>query len=421
VTVRKAGRRIVSKALRARRGRLTAKMAQAFATQVAAKLGGRRKVRRKRPRPKPTPAPAPTVPDDGQAKDTENPLANKKPAAPANKPAAAAPIKDDDLGFAVKQKPKPAPPAPKPRPKTNSDDLGFGSKKPKARADQDDRPRRRERDRDRDDRDRDDRDRDDRDRDDRDRDDRDTRIRRRRGANRRVVAVDVGLSVAWRRFLFEDGKNIAVDYNTGTFSQLEMVAEFYPLQLFDPPAVLKPLGLRLGYSRSAGLHTGSKIDLTAPPVDTSVSRFWGGLTYRLPRFSHPNAPLIDVRVGVVHSSFDVDKNPDVESLSMTILAPGVRVAIPLRRYVGIYLAGEYRALLQVKSPMLNEYLGRTAGLQGFAIDGGVWGQIAGGLGYRAGFTYERFIGELRSLQNDTDTVRGVNRFIALSFALTYEV
>lgn len=393
------GRPVLSRVVPCRRGRLSWGVALGLARRAARALkGGKARQPKRReppikvedpgvedqPPPEPAPAQPPEEPTD-QPPPEEPPPETKAPdqppppetveqEQPAAQPAPAS-TDDENLGFEVSKKPA--------RPRADEDkEPGVKIKKRRKRRG------------------------------------------RRRDLERVVVRVGAGFGMAWRRFMLDTQVETgpAVKYTTGLYSQLFVHGEAYPLHLLTRTKALGNLGIRLGYAHSAGLDTelyDSKGEKQSLP--TSIDRFWGGLNYLLPRFSNPRLPRFELRVGLAHMGFDVDDNPMVDDLSFTSLAAGGQMVIPVwRRWIEVEIDAEYRMLLRSRSIAMRSYLTKTAGLQGFAAVAGLMGKVIGDLGYRAGVTVERFIGDLPSLDGGFDLLVR-DWYVSADLALTYEM
>ena len=153
---------------------------------------------------------------------------------------------------------------------------------------------------------------------------------------------------------------------------------------------------------------------------TAISRFGGGLVYLLPRFSNPFAPLFDLHVGLMHYGFTVEKNPNLQDIALTNLVAGGRVTLPFRKYLQLGVKGDYRVLLRARSTAFDPFMVSPGSLQGFSVEGSLLGRVIKGLGYKASFTFERYIGELQSLATE-DVLDVRDRFMSAIAALTYEL
>jgi hypothetical protein len=321
------------------------------------------------------PPPEPEAPSEPETPDQPPEETEAEPTRPAEQPAPAPQADDENLGFEVSKKPA------KPR----SDD-GVGEPVIKIKK----------------------------------------RRKRGRGKDleRVVVRVGAGFGMAWRRFMLDSQVETgpAVKYTTGLYSQLFVHGEAYPLHLLTRTKALGNLGIRMAYAHSAGLDTeiyDSKGVKKSLP--TSIDRFWGGLNYLLPRYSNPRMPRFELRLGLAHMGFDVDDNPMVDDLSFTSLAAGGQIVIPIwRRWIEAEVDAEYRMLLRSRSIAMRKYMTKTAGIQGFAAVAGLAGKVVGDLGYRAGVTVERFIGDLPSLDGGFDLLVR-DWYISADLALTYEM
>jgi hypothetical protein len=229
-----------------------------------------------------------------------------------------------------------------------------------------------------------------------------------------MVRLNAGMGLAWRRFLLDQTSTV-MHYETSVYSQLFASGEIYPLHLVTRSALAR-LGLRLGYAHSAGLTT----VLKDASLTTSMKRIWGGLNYILPRLSHPHAPRMELRLGLAQMGFDVQQHPQLSSLSVVCMAVGGSAVVPFTSFVMASVAGEYRMLVGARSPMLEPFQIKSAGLHGLSMEGGVQGKIAAGLGYRAWVTYEQLAGDLPALSTDS-ALRVHDWFASFDLALTYEM
>jgi hypothetical protein len=385
--------------IRARRGRITAAQAQVAARKALASLKRRR---RRPPRRRPPPGddikveaeevpraqPPPEEQEQEQeAAGQEEPAREPPPAqTPAPAPAKPPATGDDSLGFEVddsQPKPKkPAAPPPKKQQKVaeykpGSDDIA--EYKPKARS-----PRR------------------------------EPRVAK-APRDRMVAYLGAGLGLAWRRFLL-DAVSSAVNFESGVYSQISIQGEVFPLQLMTRSLIAR-LGLRLAYDHSAGLTTETD---QGESLSTSNSRLWIGLTYLLPRFRNPRLPRLDLRMGLAHTGYDVDDNSVVQDFSVTAFAAGATVTVMFKRYMGIELGGEYRAMLRVRSDFMTPFETGPGALQGFHAAGGVRGRVIGGLGYRAAVSAERFVGDLPALQGE-NVLHVRDWTVSADVALTFQM
>jgi len=234
---------------------------------------------------------------------------------------------------------------------------------------------------------------------------------------RAVVRLGAGVGLAWRRFLL-DAEVTAMNFESGLHSQLFVEGEAYPLHLVTSSA-LAQIGLRVSYTHSAGLST-EQDDVDAESLSTSMGRLWAGLVYRVPRFREPRLPRLDLRVGLVHATFEVAENPNVQDLSLTAFAAGGTMTVLFKPWLGFELGGEYRTLLRARSPFLEPYETKPAGLQGFNVVGGLLGKVVGGLGYRGTVVAERFVGDLPALETD-GVLKVRDWYVCGNLALTYEL
>jgi hypothetical protein len=396
VSYSNGGQPLVRQTLRAPHGHLAPASAHSLAKRISAALSGGAKPAPK-PAPEPPPAPAPAPPPE-PAKPPEPAPAPPPPPAPAP-PVKTDPDRAEDLGFEGSEGAAPAPPKkPKPRPKAaGQDDLGFetGGRPERERGAEvsktkrDDPPR-----------------------------------------GRTLLRLDAGFGLANRHFLLDAGSS-AIDYTTGFYSQIALHGDFYPLQLLTSSWIAR-LGVRLGFETSAGLNTDLKDPANTDPkaaavsYDTSLRRIWAGLTFGLPPFRSPYAPTFDLRVGMLYSAFEIAPNPArVQDLSYTMIVAGATIGLPIRRWIGFDVVGEYRAVMRAWSPSFDAFAMHAAGVQGFALQGAVRGRVFGGLGYRAAFTFERLTGALASKPDGgapADATLAVRDHVyCIDLALTYEL
>lgn len=256
---------------------------------------------------------------------------------------------------------------------------------------------------------------------DRQQDDRPTLRRRARRNPPRVFFAHVGLELAMRRFLLEDGRNLAIDFDTGSYSQIGALFQFYPLQLFRASPYIQSLGIQISYAHSAGLHTNLGDTEELRELTTDLWQLGVGLNYRVPRFRHPNAPRFDLNFGVDYLSFTIADNPQINDLSLITLVAGARIEIPVTWYLNLFATGEYRVALAAKSAMLEPFAAKVGALSGFAVKGGLCGKIAGGLGYTTAVSFRRIGGEIPALADPLGSARVIDRTIALGVALSYEI
>ena len=383
------GGRPVTQVFRVRNGRVSPGQASAFARRARATLrGGGPRPPAPAPAPKPPtatppapqPTPQPAAPQPAPAPQPPAPRPTPAPQPPAPAPAPPRPpasTGDDNLGFEVGD-PAPADSTPPPvaeyRPKQPTEAAVAG--KPRARG--------------------------------------------RMPRNRLFARLSAGVGLAWRRFLL-DAETAAMNYESGVFSQLSLEAELFPLELVTASPIAR-LGLRMGYAHSAGLST--DLDQPKASLSTSISRIWGGLLYRLPRFRDPRLPRFDVRVGFAHTGFEVNEDPEVaitvHDLSLTEFAAGASVAVFFKRYLGVELGGEYRTVLRVRSEFMTPYDTRPGALQGFHVTGALRGRVFGGLGYRGSVSAERFFGNLPALASEAE-LKVRDWTVCADVALTYEM
>jgi hypothetical protein len=232
-----------------------------------------------------------------------------------------------------------------------------------------------------------------------------------------VLRVGIGAGLAYRRFWLLLPSSGA-EYDLGVYSQVTVQGELYPLQLVTR-SPLSRLGLRVTYEFSTGLKTrvGQRDGLA---LDSGQSRIWGGLVFQLPRFSHPRLPCFEVHLGAAHHVFEVSDDPVAEGLSLTSLAVGGAVALPLWSFLVPEARAEYRVPLRAASRTLGRYDAGPASLVGYAVAGGLRGRVWAGVGYRASFVYERFGGDLPALAGGSPlTLR--DAYLGGDLALTYEL
>ena len=337
------------------------------------------------PRPEPRPAPQPQPAGDADSEGNDD-VPTYKPKGEQPKPAADA----DDAGEA----PTPQPTVAQTDPKPMDEDLGFEVGKESGGEGETTKIKKRSK-------------------------------RKRRAArsdesdDRVVVRAHAGLGLAWRRFLL-DAQDDAVNYETGIFSQFFFRTEIYPLHLITRSGIAD-VGIRFAYAHSAGLKSEvEKGGSLNESINTNIVRVWGGLNWRLPRFSSPGMPRIELRLGIAHMDFAVE---GIEALdtSFTAMAAGGSIVVPIwRRWIEATLDAEYRMLVRSRSVSLQPYMVKTASIQGFNLEGGLCGKVFGNLGYRATVTAERFLGDLTSLNGGADMLVR-DWYISTDLALTYEM
>ena len=247
---------------------------------------------------------------------------------------------------------------------------------------------------------------------------------RRASSDRRVFSAAVGFGIGHRRFLWENGADVAVDWASGAYTQIGAEVEFYPLQFVKAPRLLQRLGVRFAYSHSAGLAT----DLADPnnnnqPVEhgADVSSFWGGLVYRMPHFDNYHAPKISLRAGIGYDDMSIDDNDQVKGISLATLAAGGDFTIAVNRWVSLYGLAEFRAILAASSDMLAAYHPKFSAFMGFVLGGGVTGNLIHGLGYRGVLSFQRLSGTLPMIGDPSQDIRGADQIITFVISLSYEV
>jgi hypothetical protein len=234
-----------------------------------------------------------------------------------------------------------------------------------------------------------------------------------------VARLGAGMGLAWRRFLL-DATSAAMNFESGVFSQVAVVGEVYPLPLVTSSRYAL-LGVRLEYAHSAGLDADPDPDGdSGERLATTINRFWGGLTYMVPRFRNQRLPRLDLRVGLAHMGFGVPDNPTVQDVSFTTFAAGATMVVLFKPYLGMELGGEYRMMLRARSDFINPYQASPGGLQGFNVVGGLQGKVLAGLGYRVSITGERLVGDLPALDSDA-SLKVRDWYVCAAMALTYEM
>lgn len=195
----------------------------------------------------------------------------------------------------------------------------------------------------------------------------------------RVFRLEVGAGFGSRAFSLETGAS-GVDYDSGLHAQINGAAELYLLRLITDSAI-SGLGLRVSFATSAGLQ--SNLDsVDGSSVATAVQSLWAGLSYAVPPFASRWAPRLEARLGAAQNWFAVDQNPTVSDLSLTSLAMGGGLRLPLASYLIPGLAAEYRAVVSARSAMFDPYQVSAGGLQGVLLEGTVRGAVGKGFGYR---------------------------------------